>query len=74
MSGVAPYLLNRRAHPTYSTLKRLVAAIDRDARKPRPVVPAPSTRKRVSPFVFRDTTPDVNVRDAFHYARNMEGI
>ncbi len=66
-------LLNRRAHPTYSTLKRLMAAIDTDAKKPRRVVPAASTRKRVSTVVFRDTIPDVYVRDASHYARDEEG-
>jgi transposase len=67
-------LLNRRAHPTYSTLKRLMAAIDSDAKKPRPVTPAASTRKRTSTIVFRDTGPDVYVRDASHYERDEEGI
>lgn len=66
-------LLNRRAHPTYTTLKRLMAAIDTDAKKPRRVVPAAATRKRVSTVVFRDTSPDVHVRDASHYARGQEG-
>ena len=65
--------MNRRAHPTYTTLKRLMAAIDSDAKKPRPVVPATSTRKRVSTVVFRDTVADVYVRDASHYARDEEG-
>ena len=66
-------LVNHRAHPTYTTLKRLMAAIDSDAKKPRPVVPAASTRKHVSTVVFRDTIPDVYVRDASHYARDEEG-
>jgi transposase len=66
-------LVNRRAHPTYTTLKRLMAAIDSDAKKSRPVVPAASTRKRVSTVVFRDTVADVYVRDASHYARDEEG-
>ncbi|WP_174721908.1 hypothetical protein [Cryobacterium sp. TMT2-14] len=65
--------MNRSGYPTYSTLKRLMAAIDRDAKKPRPVVPAASTRKRVSTVDFRDTMPDVYVRDASHYARDEEG-
>ena len=67
-------LLNHRTHPTYSTLKRLMAAIDSDAKKPKPVTPAASTRKRSSTVVFRDTGPDVYVRDASHYARGEEGI
>lgn len=62
-------LMNRRAHPTYTTLKRLMAAIDSDAKKPRPVVPAASTRKRVSTIIFRDTARDVYVRDVSHYVR-----
>lgn len=66
-------LLNRRAHPSYSALKRLMAAIDSDAKKPRQVIPAASTRKRVSTVVFRDAIPDVYVRDASHYARGEEG-
>ena len=66
-------LVNRKAHPTYSTLKRLMAAIDSDAKKPRTVAPAASTRKRSSSVVFRDTVTDVYVRDASHYARNEDG-
>ena len=50
-----------------------MAAIDCDAKKPRPVIPAASTRKRASTVVFHDTMPDVYVRDASHYARDEEG-
>ncbi|MDN6300100.1 MAG: IS21 family transposase, partial [Micrococcaceae bacterium] len=66
-------LMNRRAHPSYTSLKRLMAAIDSDAKKPRPVVPVASTRKRVRPVVFPDITADVYVRDASHYVRDEEG-
>jgi len=66
-------LVNRGAHPTYSTLKRLMAAIDSDAKKPRPVTRAASTRKPVNRVVFRENMPDVYVRDASHYARDEEG-
>lgn len=59
-------LLNRGAYPTYTTLKRTMAAIDTDAKKPTPIVPAPSTRKRTIPEVLG---PDVYVRDASHYER-----
>ncbi|MDY7540985.1 IS21 family transposase [Cryobacterium sp. 5B3] len=60
-------LLNRHGHPTYTTLKHLMATIDSDAKKPKPLIPAASTRKRGSTVVFRDTGPDVYVRDASHY-------
>lgn len=72
MEAACQDLVNRKAHPTYSTLKRLMAAIDSDVKKPRPVTPAASTRKRSS-VVFRDTVTDVYVRDASHYARNEDG-
>ncbi|TFD70137.1 hypothetical protein [Cryobacterium sp. Hb1] len=72
LEAASQEFVNRSAHPTYSTLKRLMAAIDSDAKKPRPMLPAASTRKRVSTVVFRDTTPDVYVRDASHYARDEE--
>ncbi|MEB0276808.1 IS21 family transposase, partial [Cryobacterium sp. 5B3] len=38
-------LLNRHGHPTYTTLKHLMATIDSDAKKPKPLIPAASTRK-----------------------------
>jgi len=63
-------LVNRRGHPTYTTLKRIMAGIDSDAKKPRPVVPAASTHKR------HDTSgvgPDVFVRDVSHYEVGGEG-
>ena len=54
-------LLNRRGLATYTTIKRIMAGIDSDTKKPRPTVPAASTRKR-----HNDATvgPDVFVRDA----------
>jgi hypothetical protein len=66
-------LLNQRGYATYTTLKRLIAAIDSDSKRPRPLTPAASTRKRVSTVTFKDTVPDVYVRDASHYARREEG-
>jgi hypothetical protein len=56
-------LVNRNGHPTYTTLKRIMAGIDSDANKPRPAVPAASTRKHGDGAVG----PDVFVRDASHY-------
>lgn len=58
-------LVNRGGHPTYTTLKRLMAAIDSDSKKPQPVTPAASTRKRSGGTV--EPGPDVFVRDASHY-------
>ena len=66
-------LLNQRGYATYTTLKRLMAAIDSDSKRPRPVTPAASTRKRISTVTFKETVPDVYVRDASHYARGEEG-
>ena len=62
-------LINRRGQPTYTTLKRLMAAIGSDADKPAAVTPAASTRKRRG-----DVTagPDVFVRDISHYATGGE--
>lgn len=62
-------LINRRGHPTYTTLKRIMAGIDSDTNKQRAPIPAASTRKR-----HGDVTvgPDVFVRDASHYATSSE--
>ncbi len=62
-------LLNRRGQATYSTLKRIMAAIDSDTKKPRPAVPAASNRKRHGDPA---AGPDVYVRDAAHYATGQE--
>lgn len=56
-------LVNRSGYATYTTLKRIMAAIGSDADKPRPHTPAASTRKRGGGAVG----PDVFVRDASHY-------
>lgn len=63
-------LLNRRGQATYTTLKRIMAAIDSDTKKPRAVAPAASTRKRSGDIT---ASPDVFVRDASHYATGQEG-
>jgi transposase len=61
-------LLNRRGQATYTTLKRIMAGIDSDQKKPRPVAPAASTRKRSGGKVAFSPSSDVFVRDASHYA------
>lgn len=62
-------LVNRGGHATYTTLKRLMAGIDSDTKKPRPVAPAASTRKRGGDAAVG---PDVFVRDISHYATGSE--
>ena len=59
-------LLNRGAYPTYTTLKRTMAAIDTDAKKPTPIGPAPPNRRRTIPGVMG---PDVSGRYASHFER-----
>lgn len=49
--------------PTYTTIKRVMAGINADPDKPRPVAPAASTRKPAA----APTSADVYVRDASHY-------
>jgi hypothetical protein len=59
-------LLNNGGQATYTTLKRLMAAITSDAKKPPKITPAASTRKRSSSR-GSELGPDVYVRDASHY-------
>lgn len=59
-------IVNRKAHPTYTTVKRVLAAIDSDTKKPTVVTPAASTRK---PTRAGEPSVDVFVRDAGHYGR-----
>lgn len=69
LEAAAQELLNRRGYPTYTTLKRVMAAIDSDSKRARPVTPAASTRKPAP----QATPQDVYLRDASHYARGEEG-
>lgn len=64
-------LLNRGGHPTYTTLKRLMAAIDSDTAKPRIPARAASTRKH-GPAPAPG--PDVYIRDASHYATSNHRV
>jgi transposase len=58
--------INNGGQASYTTLKRLMAAINSDAKKPRKIIPAASTRKRSSAGDV-ELGPDVYVRDASHY-------
>lgn len=62
-------LVNRGGYATYTTLKRIMAAIDSDQKKPRAPIPAASTRKRAA---SAPNGPDVYVRDASHYETGGE--
>lgn len=71
LEAACQQVLNLGTAPTYTVLKRMMAGIDSDVKKPAPRVPAGSTRKgqakRVSPVKFEEFA-DVYVRDASHYA------
>ena len=62
--------LNARAHPTYSTLKRLMAGIEGDQDKPAPAAPAASNRKNTTEH--GEQQPGVFVRGADYYAQGPE--
>jgi len=68
LEAACQQLLNVGAHPTYSTLKRLMAGIDSDDKKPAPVRAAATNRKG-PPQVDAQTTPGVFVRGADYYAQ-----
>ena len=59
-------IINAGTYPTYSTVKRVLAAIDSDTKKPAVPIPAASTRK---PASAAETIGDVFVRDPGHYGQ-----
>lgn len=69
-------LVNNGGQASYTTLKRLMAAINSDAKKPRKITPAAATRKRgniadaAAAGSRSELGPDVYVRDASHYELN----
>lgn len=61
-------LLNMGGHPSYSALKRLMAAIGSDQKRPAPLTPAASTRKAAPPEDSGEQVPDgVLVRGTGYY-------
>jgi len=65
LEAACQQLLNMRGVGTYSTLKRLMAAIDSDHKKPAPTKAAASTQKN-APSDDPDA-PGVHVRGADYY-------
>lgn len=61
-------LLNMHAHPTYSTLKRLLAGIDSDTQKPARTRAAASNRKN-TPDPAGQPPPGALLRGADYYAQ-----
>lgn len=68
LEAACQQLLNVGAHPTYSTLKRLMAGMDSDAKKPAPVRAAASNRKH-EPDPGAEPPEGVFVRGADYYAQ-----
>lgn len=66
LEAACQQVVNLGSAPSYTVLKRIMAGIDSDSKKPVAKVPAASTKKRVSTVRFEETT-DVYVRDASHY-------
>ena len=67
MEAACQQLLNVGAQPTYSTLKRLMAGIDGDAKTPAPVRAAASNRKHEPDPAGQP--PGALVRGAGYYAQ-----
>lgn len=72
-------LVNNGSQASYTTLKRLMAAINSDAKKPRKITPAASTRKRsniadAGAVGGVELGPDVYVRDASHYELSLAPV
>ena len=67
LEAACQQLLNIGAHPTYSTLKRLMAGIESDTQKPAPARAAASTRKNTPDPATEP--PAVFVRGADYYAK-----
>ena len=68
LEAACQQLLNMRAQPTYSTLKRLLAGIDSDARKPAPARAAASNRKNTADQGDQPP-PGALLRGADYYAQ-----
>lgn len=68
LEAACQQLLNMRGYPTYSMIKRLMAAIDSDGKKQAPVRAAASTRKNTQPSQADDDAGGgVFVRGADYY-------
>ncbi|WP_396374781.1 hypothetical protein [Kocuria rhizosphaericola] len=66
-------LLNQHGVGSYSTLKRIMATIDSDAKHQRPPVPAAATRKPTPRGDREDGESGAQVRSAARYTRGHRG-
>ncbi|HJF13375.1 MAG TPA: IS21 family transposase [Enteractinococcus helveticum] len=67
LEAASQQLLNQGGYATYSTIKRIMAAIHSEHDSPRPSIPAASTTKRQAVGGSQQLGPEVYVRDASHY-------
>ncbi len=65
LEAACQQLVAMRGHPSYSSLKRLLASINSDTAKTNPSAPAATTRKPDHPGA--SAPPDVSVRTADYY-------
>ncbi len=72
LEAACQVLLNNGQHAgSYSTIKRIMATIDSDTKREKPITPAAATRKPSG-----GASPDgaVLVRSAAHYQRGEQGV
>lgn len=69
LEAACQLLLNQHGLGNYSTLKRIMATIDSDAKHERPPVPAAATRKPTPRPGDEQEGSGVQVRSAAHYTR-----
>lgn len=73
LEAACQLLLNQQGAGSYSTIKRIMATIDSDAKHQRPAVPAAATRKPAPSVDRKDGDSGVQVRSVDHYARGRKG-
>lgn len=67
LEAASQQLVNRGGYATYTTLKRLMAAINSDQDRPGTLQPSASTTKRQTVGANQPLGAEVYVRDASHY-------
>ena len=69
LEAACQVLLNQQGMGSYSTLKRVIAGLDSDAKTPQPITPAARTTKTTTAEADA-AGGGVQVRSADHYARS----